>query len=245
MFKPVQWAASLLVLAVCLFAVVRPCHALDVPALAGRVNDLADVLTPDDESALNERLAAYEQKTGHQFALLTVRSLEGEALEPYTLRVVENWKLGQKQKDDGLLLFVAVDDRRMRIEVGYGLEGDVPDTLAGRIIRNVMAPEFRNGDYAAGINKAFDALMAAASGEAVDIPQSQSNDEQTVDNFWPLLLVVAFFIFSLAGGRRRRGGLLFLPPIIGGGHHRSGGWGGGGFGGGGGGFGGGGASGDW
>lgn len=245
-FKRLHLAAVVLTLASFLFVWARPCLALDVPVLTGRVNDHADVLTPQAESELESRLATYEQQSGHQFALLTLRTLEGEAIEPFALRVVEAWKLGQKQKDDGLLMLVAVEDRRMRIEVGYGLEGNVPDTLAGRIIRNVMAPEFRKGDYGGGINKAFDALMEAASGREVQLPQATPKAKApSVHGFWPLVWVAAFLLFGLFGGRRR-GGLLFIPPIIGGGHHRGGGFsGGGGFRGGGGGFGGGGASGDW
>ncbi len=147
MLRTLQWAACLVALAVGLLGFARLGHALEVPTLTGRVNDLAQVLDPQAEQALEQRLSAYEQQSGHQFALLTLRSLEGDAIEPFALRVVEAWKLGQKQKDDGLLMLVSVDDRRMRIEVGYGLEGDIPDTLAGRIIRNVMVPEFRTGEY--------------------------------------------------------------------------------------------------
>lgn len=246
MFKRIHCAAWLAALVAGVLAMVSVARALDVPTLTGRVNDLAQVLDAQAERELEQRLAAYEQQSGHQFALLTIRSLEGDALEPFTMRVVEAWKLGQKQKDDGLLMLVVVDDRRMRIEVGYGLEGDIPDTLAGRIIRNIMAPEFRKGDYAAGINQAFDALMGAASGEAVDVPQAESSEDGgvPVHGMWPLVWIGLFLFLAL--GKGGRGGLLFLPLLMGGGHHRGGyrgssGWGGGG----GGSFGGGGASGDW
>lgn len=247
MFKRIHCAAWLAALVASVLALVSVARALEVPALKARVTDLAQVLDAEAERALEQRLAAYEKQTGHQFALLTIRSLEGDALEPFSLRVVEAWKLGQKQKDDGLLMLVVVDDRRMRIEVGYGLEGDIPDTLAGRIIRNIMAPEFRNGDYAAGINKAFDALMAAASGEAVDIPGAESSDEDDspINGLWPLVWI-GLFLFLTLGRGGRGGGWAFLPLLMGGGHHRGhdSGWGGG-WGGGGGDFGGGGASGDW
>jgi uncharacterized protein len=235
------------------FGVVwAPClaWALDVPPLQGRVNDTAGVLSAGEAQALERRLAEYEQKTGHQFSLLTVPSLEGEDIAGYAIRVAEKWALGDKQRDDGALLLIAVNDKRMRIEVGYGLEPSLPDVLAGRIIRNVMAPRFRENDYAGGINAAFDAMMQAAAGEAVGIPVRKPKSDDWHGLAWPLFWLALFFVIGLARGRKR-GGFVFLPPVGGFGGHRSGGFGGfgggggGGFGGGGGGFGGGGASGGW
>lgn len=238
------------------FGVVwAPClaWALDVPPLQGRVNDTAGVLSANEAQALERRLTEYEQKTGHQFSLLTVPSLEGEDIAGYSIRVAEKWALGDKQRDDGALLLIAVSDKKMRIEVGYGLEPSLPDVLAGRIIRNVMAPRFREGDYAGGINAAFDAMTQAAAGEAVGIPVRKPKSDNWHGLAWPLFWLVLFFIIGLARGRKR-GGFVFLPGIGGGsfgGSHRSGGFGGfgggggGGFSGGGGGFGGGGASGGW
>lgn len=236
------------------FGVVwAPClaWALEVPPLAGRVNDTAGVLSASEAQALEQRLNAYEQKTGHQFSLLTLPSLEGEDIAGYSIRVAEKWALGDKQRDDGALLLIAVADKKMRIEVGYGLEPSLPDVLAGRIIRNVMAPRFRENDYAGGINAAFDAMMQAAAGEAVGIPVRKPKSEDWHGLAWPLFWLVLFFVIGLSRGRKR-GGFVFLPGIGGGGFgsHRGGGFGGGGFGGGGfsgggGGFGGGGASGGW
>lgn len=221
--------------------------ALEVPTLQGRVNDLAGVLSAPQAKELEARLADYEQRTGHQFALLTVPTLDGEDIEGFSIRTVEKWGLGQKQKDDGVLLLVAVNDRKMRIEVGYGLEPNIPDILAGRIIRNVMAPHFRQGDYAAGINAAFDSLMKAAAGEQVAVPERKPKAVSWKGFVAPLFWLVLFLVIGLSRGGRR-GGLLFLPPFGGSGGHRGGfgGFGGGGgFSGGGGGFGGGGASGNW
>lgn len=246
------WARLVLGLAAAFGVVWAPCvaWALEVPTLAGRVNDTAGVLSSGEASALEQRLRDYEQKTGHQFSLLTIPSLEGEDVAGYSIRVAEKWGLGDKQRDDGALLLIAVGDRKMRIEVGYGLEPSLPDVLAGRIIRNVMAPRFRENDYAGGINAAFDAMMKAAAGEAVGIPASKPKSTEWHGLAWPLFWLVLFFIIGMSRGRRR-GGFVFLPGMGSGfGGRSSGGFGGfggggGGFSGGGGGFGGGGASGDW
>ena len=141
-------------------------HAREVPVLRARVTDEAGVLG-DRRAALEERLAAYERATGHQFAVLVLRSLEGEVLESYSVRVAEAWRLGDRRRDDGLLMLVAVDDRAARIEVGYGLEGAVPDVIAGRVMREHMIPRFKNGDWAGGVEAGLDALMRAAQGEAL------------------------------------------------------------------------------
>ena len=110
--------------------------ALEVPYLAGRVNDLADLMTEEEELRVTSKLEGFERATGAQIAVLTVPTLEGEVLEEYSLRVVETWGLGRAEQDDGVLLLVARDDRKMRIEVGYGLEGDLTDVQCGRILRN-------------------------------------------------------------------------------------------------------------
>lgn len=145
----------------------RLTFALEVPALSVRVTDRADLLTPAQARELEQRLADFEKQTGHQFAVLTIPSLDGEVLENYSLRVVEAWRLGDAKRDDGLLLLVARRERKARIEVGYGLEGVITDVLATRVIRNQLAPAFRAGDYAGGIRQVMTTLMAASKGEAV------------------------------------------------------------------------------
>jgi uncharacterized protein len=238
---------------------VLPAHALDVPALDARVNDYAALLDDAHRQSLESKLATYEQATGHQFVLLTVPTLDGDALEDFSIRAVEKWKLGAKGRDDGLLLLVAFQDRKLRIEVGYGLEGEITDAFTAGVIREVLAPAFRAGRPADGIDNAFDLLMAKGKGIAVGLPKRRSTDD--LASLFPLLLFgfVALLVLSRffggggGGGRggRRRGGMIFLPGGFGGGGGGGfggfgGGSGGGGFGGGGGGgFGGGGASGKW
>ena len=134
--------------------------ALDVPFLSGRVNDNAEVLNDATRRSISERLKAHEDKTGDQIAVLTVPSLEGESIEEYAVKVFEAWKLGNKGKDNGVLIIVAPKDRRMRIEVGYGLEGTLTDLAAGRIVRNVMTPRFKSGDYNGGVDAGVQAILA-------------------------------------------------------------------------------------
>jgi uncharacterized protein len=245
----------------CVLALWLPGVALarDVPALRGHVNDDAGMLSASAEQALEQKLAGYEQQTQHQFALLTIESLEGDALEDFSIRVVESWKLGQKGKDDGLLLLIVKRERKLRIEVGYGLEGDVTDAFSAQVIRNVITPALRAGNVEQGVGQAFDVLMKKAAGEsvpqaAVAPPRRERSGRSPVGLLIMAFLVLSFFVLPLFTRGGRRGG--FLAGAIGGGwggygggSRGGGGWGGGGggggFGGGGGGFGGGGSSGSW
>jgi uncharacterized protein len=248
------WLAALL-LAFSL-GVAPTASALDVPALTARVNDLAGLLSPSERAALEAKLEAYEQASGQQFVLLTVPSLEGDPIEDFSIRVAEKWKVGRKGKDDGLILIIAPQDRKMRIEVGYGLEGDIPDAVAARVIRDTLTPAFRASAYAQGISAAFDQLIMHASGKAP--PQAEEPREERRahkgSRFAPILFAILLLLFlGGGGGRRRRRGTspFFMLGGFGGGFGGGsrggfGGGGGGGFGGGGGGgFGGGGASGSW
>jgi uncharacterized protein len=136
----------------------------DVPLLTGRVTDNAGILSAETARRLTVILKQHEDSTSNQVAVLTITSLEGEALESYSMRVVETWKLGRKDRDNGVLLLVVRDDRKVRIEVGRGLEGDLPDITCGRIIRGVMIPHFREGDYDAGVSAGVDAILASLRG---------------------------------------------------------------------------------
>ena len=230
-----------------LLALTGPARALDVPPLQGRVNDLAGVLSAAERGALEARLAAYERGTGHQLAVLLMPTLEGDPVEDFSIRVVESWQLGKKGRDDGILLLVAVQDRKVRIEVGYGLEGDLPDARAARIVREVIAPAFQQGNMALGIARGVAAITAATGGEgqALAPAEPRRREPRGLSPYLLLLIVLALFL----GGGRGMGGFI-VGSALGGGFGRGGFGGGGsrgsgGFRGGGGGFGGGGASGGW
>jgi uncharacterized protein len=139
--------------------------AVDVPYLTGRVTDNAQILSDETRQSITERLKAHEDKTTNQIAVLTIPTLNGEGIEEYAVAVFNEWKLGQKGKDNGILFVVSPNDRRMRIEVGYGLEGTMPDGVAGSIIRNVITPHFKNNDYNKGIDEGVNAIIRVLEGD--------------------------------------------------------------------------------
>jgi uncharacterized protein len=145
-------------------------HALEVPPLRGRINDYAGMIRPEKARELDERLANFERETGHQIAVLTIPSLEGDQLEDFSIRVAEAWKIGQKGFDNGVILLVVQKEHRLRIEVGYGLEGVLPDAIANRIINEVIVPRFRNNDYSGGIEAGVNAILQVTKGEP--LPES-------------------------------------------------------------------------
>jgi uncharacterized protein len=176
----------------------------DVPYLTGRVVDNAEILKPDTRKRLADELRQHEQRTTNQVAVLTVPTLQGESVEEYAVRVFEHWKLGKKGKDNGVLVVVAPQDRRMRIEVGYGLEGVLPDATAARIIRNVMTPRFKDGDYDGGIAQGVDAIVAQLEGKeapAAAEPAASRGDEFIKAPDMPLheKILMGAFIFGIIG----------------------------------------------
>ncbi|MHB8418228.1 MAG: TPM domain-containing protein [Myxococcales bacterium] len=207
--------------------------------------DEAGLLSPADRDAL-EHLArttrAQDDGNGVQLGFLLVPSLQGEPIEDFSIRVAERWKLGTKGPDNGLLFVVARDDHQMRIEVGGGLEGKLPDVLAGRIVDGTLRPAFREGRYGPGLLEGAAEALAAIGGQTQAVPSGLSARRLLTDNGQLLAYLAFFLLISLLGGRRRRGFWF-------GGGGWSGGWsgggGGGGWSGGGGGFSGGGASGSW
>ena len=150
-------------------------QGLEVPPLTGRVVDRADVLGASAEAALAARLEAHEDSTSNQVVVLTVPSLEGEVLEPYATRVFRTWGLGQAGQDNGVLLLVAIADRELRIEVGYGLEGSLTDAAAGAIIRSEIVPRFREGDFEGGVLAGVEAILGRLDG-TVAPPRLASGD---------------------------------------------------------------------
>ena len=126
--------------------------ALDAPRLSGRVNDLAQVMSPESRQQLEQRLSEFERDTSNQVVVLTIPSLQGDNIEQFSIRVAETWKIGQKGRDNGILLIVAQSERKVRIEVGMGLQGILPDLAAGQIIRDIMRPHLKNDNYDQGIS---------------------------------------------------------------------------------------------
>ncbi len=223
----------------------------DIPEHGGFwVHDEANVLSAQAKSRLESILQAERDSTSNQIAILIIPSLEGGSLEEYSLRVAEKWKLGKSDKDNGALLLISIQDRRMRIEAGYGLEGTLTDAMSSRIIRNEIAPNFRNGDYEAGVEAGLAGMIKAISGEYVN--EDPLPEKRHAKKF-PLGTIIIIIIIIILASRGRRGGggghwssgRGWIGPI--GGFGGSGSWGSGGGGsfGGGGGFGGGGSSGSW
>jgi uncharacterized protein len=168
-----------------------------VPPLKARVTDLTGTLTAEQQAALEARLADFEAKKGSQIAVLMVPTTQPEDIAQYSMRVVEAWKLGRKGVDDGALLLVAKNDRKMRIEVGYGLEGVLPDAIAKRIVADVMAPHFRQGDFYGGIAVGVDRMIAVVEGEALPEPRQRAARGRSVENFIPVVLIGALVVGAL------------------------------------------------
>lgn len=178
-----------------LLCLVLPARAeVAVPDLHARVTDLTATLSAAEVQRLDEQMASLEKQTGSQLAVLLVPTTQPETIEAYGIRVVDQWKLGRKQVDDGVLLLIAKNDRAVRIEVGYGLEGAIPDVLAKRIIEGVLVPAFRQGDFYSGISSAIDQLGMLIRGEKLPAPtpRSASPSSSYQDLLGPLLFGVVF-----------------------------------------------------
>lgn len=265
-----KWRAMLGALVVAaLFLCAPAAWGQAFPKLTGRVVDAASILAPEQEAALTAKLATLEKETTRQLVIATVPDLGGYDIAEYGYKLGDHWKIGQKGENNGIVLLVAPNERRVRIEVGPGLEAIVPDVLAGRIVRNTILPLFKAGDYPGGIAAGTDQIItliklppgqAAQQAREVQSKRSNSNDGASLGSviFW--LFIFFFFILPMLRGlfgRGKRGRRFGGGPVIiwggggdwgggsGGGGFGGGGFGGGGFGGGGGSFGGGGASGGW
>jgi uncharacterized protein len=257
--RPVAaWLFALLFLAMC-----APAHAEPTfPELTGRIVDEAGLLNPEARTAIEAELAALEQKSTDQLAVVTVKSLQGYPIEDFGYQLGRKWGIGQKGKDNGVLLIVAPNERKVRIEVGRGLEPTLTDAMSKLIIENAIVPQFRRGDFAAGINAGVRDIKDVLLGDAEEVKQRAQKASDALD-FWQVALivfwicVVLFVIFAMyqsisnapqavAGRRRDSRGPVIVPGGWGGGWSGGGGGdSGGGWSGGGGDFGGGGSSGDW
>jgi uncharacterized protein len=258
--------AHLVLIAIFQIAAVVTAYALTFPQLSGRVVDDAGVLDLGTRASLEQKLAGFEAKTTGQLVVVTLKSLQGTTIEDYGYQLGRHWGIGQKDKNSGALLIVAPNDRKVRIEVGYGLEGQLTDAVSRLIIENSILPRFRAGDIAGGITRGVDDIIQALT---VDPEEWKARAKQRPDHqptamdllVLLLLLVVVFMIMrnvarqrsvdprTMTGRRTRRGGPILVPMPVpwGSGSGSSDSWSGssGGFSGGGGSFGGGGASGSW
>ena len=225
--------------------------SLDVPPLDGPVNDYAHMFTTSEIQELNSYLYTIDRQSDLQIAVLTIPSLEGDNLESYSIRVAEKWQIGQKGKDSGVILVIVAQDRKLRIEVGYGLEDRITDAQSSRIIRSVIAPQFKKREYGKGVLLGVKNLVGLALQDESLISDAVKESDRQSDDSIPLSLVIFLIIIFLFGSRFMPGGLfwplLFLSSGRSGGYSGRGGSGGfgGGFSGGGGRFGGGGSSGSW
>lgn len=264
-------SGGLAVLLALLVTVAALAQSLTFPQLTGRVVDDAGILDPATRSALDQKLADFEAKTTAQFVVVTLKSLQGTSIEDYGYQLGRHWQIGQKDKSSGVLLIVAPNERKVRIETGYGLEGTLTDAISRLIIENSILPRFRVGDFAGGINRGVDDVIQVLSGGADEFrsraKQRPDDVPDAADAFTTLLFLFVFAIIVITILRDVYRGGGGGPPGIGGGRQRPrsgwqgpivipGSWpsrswssgsgsSGGGFSGGGGSFGGGGASGSW
>lgn len=167
-----------------------------VPPLTGRVVDLTMTLSSSDIETLEQKLKAFEDRKGSQVAVLIVPTTAPETIEQYSLRVVEQWKLGRRKADDGVLLIVAKNDRRLRVEVGYALEGALNDATSKRIIDEIIAPKFRSGDFVGGITDGVDRLLKVIDGEPLPAPQPKSSSfgGDDLEQLLPVVIIIAIVV---------------------------------------------------
>ena len=200
---------------VALFLLVAgPAFAAEVPALTGRVVDNAGIIDAATEAELVARLEAFEQKSSDQIVVATIESLDGDVLEDYANRLFRAWALGQAGEDNGILLLVVHGDRKMRIEVGYGLEGTLTDLHSRLIIDNTMVPAFRAGDFSGGISRAVDDIVMVLEGNAAELEARFDRNKDNVGSEpvdFVMVLIIGFWATIFFGGFA----MAILPPLYG------------------------------
>ncbi len=204
-----------------LLALPAKAEQVAVPPLNARVTDLTGTLSAEQTSTLETRLAELESHKGAQFAILLVPTTGDETIEQYSIRVVEQWKLGRNKVDDGVLLLIAKNDRKLRFEIGYGLEGAIPDVIAKRIISDVISPHFKQGDFYGGIVAGVTRVDAIIRGEALPEPQRQSQPDNDIEGHFIMLVFIAIFagvilraMFGMLPGSLLNGGLIGLLAML-------------------------------
>ncbi|WP_244480684.1 TPM domain-containing protein [Mesorhizobium sp. Root157] len=201
--------------AILLLSLFLPLAALaaSLPTLTGRVVDDAGMIDAATEVLLTQKLAEFEAKGSDQIVVATIPSLDGEAIEPYSNRLFRAWNLGQAGEDNGVLVLVARDDRKMRIEVGYGLEGTLTDLHSKLIIENDMVPAFRAGDFSGGIEKAVDDIIMVLEGNPEELEARGARNQDTsmdIDDWIPVIFITIWVILFFGGFA-----MAILPPIFG------------------------------
>lgn len=177
-----------------ILSIVPDAHALQaIPTLESPVMDMTDTLTSEQQSTLTQQLSTFAQTHGSQIVVLIVDSTAPEDIAQYSIRLAEAWKIGREKEDDGVILIVAKHDRKIRIEVGRGLEGAIPDIIAKRIITEILAPAFRLGDYFGGIEAASQQLMRLIHGESLPAPSKGPSVDERLFQSFPLLILAAIF----------------------------------------------------
>src|SRR5580693_10540034 len=233
---PRLWPRALIVLLVAALWACAALAAATFPALTGRVVDQANILSPVTKADLERKLADLEQKSRIQLVVATVPSLGGEEIEPYANGLFRAWKLGEAKDNNGALLLIAPKERRVRIEVGYGLEGTLTDAVSSIIIANAIAPRFKAGDFDGGVTRGVDDIVTALTTDSAEWKPKPTevraeHDATLLDTLAPLLIFL-FIMFVISRISRRGGGnVVFIPMGTGGGFGRGGFGGGGGFGG--------------
>jgi uncharacterized protein len=208
---PSAWA---LLLSLLLLITLPATAAPEFPRLSGRVVDLAQLLSPAAQARLSERLAAHEQQTGNQLVVVTVPSLDGYSIEDYGYQLGRHWGIGQKGRDNGALLIVSRDDRKVRIEVGYGLEGRLTDALSSSIIQQRILPRFREGNFEAGIEQGIDAMLSVLAGDEGEI-KALSKPTPTASGAALQAMFAPFMILGIFAGNLLMGRLgLKAAPLV-------------------------------
>ncbi|MET3646447.1 TPM domain-containing protein [Phyllobacterium ifriqiyense] len=212
--RPIAAGASRLWLALVLLAVFSVhAFAAELPALTGRVVDGANVIEPETREAITRQLEAFETKSSDQVVVVTVPDLDGQDIESYSNRLYRHWALGQKQENNGVLLVVAPNDRKVRIEVGYGLEGTLTDLLSKLIIENSIIPGFRSGDYSGGIARGVNDIVQVLSGDSAELEARAKRNikEPNTDIDWFMVIFITVWVIIFFGGF----GMAVLAPVFG------------------------------
>jgi uncharacterized protein len=188
-------------LALVFFASLLATAEVAVPALTARVIDQTGTLTQSQSAELEQTLTAFESRKGSQLAVLIVSTTSPETIEEYSLRVAEQWKLGRKKIDDGVILLIAKNDRALRIEVGYGLEGALNDATSKRIISEIITPHFKQGDFNQGITAGVNQIIRVIDGEILPAPSKPTSvTSGDIEKFLPILIILALVVGSVLRG---------------------------------------------